>query len=395
MKCKGVLLLCGLVLLCCLGIYAQEKEERLLVGAERMELYLPKLEGKKVGIVANQTSVVRNSEGGLVHLLDTLLSLGVDVSSVFSPEHGFRGNAEAGAMVESGVDKKTGVRVVSLYGKNKKPTKAQIEQCDVLLFDLQDVGCRFYTYISTLHYVMEACAEAQRPLLVLDRPNPNDYVDGPVLEKEFQSFVGMHPVPVVYGLTIGEYSLMINSQGWLSGKVKCEVEVVPLKGWWHDMETAYELPVAPSPNLPNAASIALYPSLCWFEGTVVSVGRGTASPFEIIGYPNYCDTTFSFTPRAIKGVSKNPPYKDKLCHGLKLSPKPQKRIELGYIINMYGCYGQKDKFFNSFFYKLSGNRTLRQQIETSVSEEQIRLSWSEDLEKYKKIRKQYLLYERK
>ncbi len=387
--------MCVLIMFCVTSLCAQQEAEKLLVGAERMDLYLPKIKGKKVGIVANQTSVVWDSEGKTVHLLDTLLSLGIDVVSVFSPEHGFRGNVEAGASVASGVDTKTGVSVISLYGKNKKPSKAQIEACEVLLFDLQDVGCRFYTYISTLHYVMEACAEAQRPLWVLDRPNPNDYVDGPVLEKKFTSFVGMHPVPVVYGLTIGEYSLMINSEGWLSGGVKCEVGVVPLKGWWHDMQTSYELPIAPSPNLPNAASIALYPSLCWFEGTVVSVGRGTSAPFEVIGYPTYCNKEFSFTPRTIKGVSENPPYKDRLCYGRKLTPNGEKRLDLSYIMDMYGCWKQKEGFFTAFFDKLSGNERLKEQIKAGVSEAQIRDSWSEDLEKFKKIRERYMLYERK
>lgn len=369
--------------------------QELRLGAECFEDYLPRLKGKKVGMVANQTSVVRNEKGELVHLLDTLLSLGVDVSCVFSPEHGFRGNFEAGATVKNSKDSKTGVTVISLYGKNKKPTKEQLRSCDILVFDLQDVGCRFYTYISTLHYVMEACMESAIPLIVLDRPNPNDYVDGPVLKDKYKSFVGMHNVPIVYGLTIGEYAGMINGEGWLSGKGKCNLTIVQLKNWFHDMAKAYVLPVAPSPNLPNAHSIELYPSLCLFEGTPVSVGRGTESPFQIIGYPEYCHKDFSFVPRPIKGVSENPPHKGKTCYGMNNLTPAKKRLDLSYLLEMYSCYKNKDSFFTSFFDKLAGTEILKKQIASGMSEEQIRESWRNDLENYNKIRNKYTIYRRK
>ena len=386
-----ILLIASLCVLISANLYSQQ----LRVGAECMEQYLDKLSGKKVGLVANQTSVVRNENGKLVHLLDTLLSLDIDVCCVFSPEHGFRGNVEAGASVQSGRDSKTGVSIVSLYGKNKKPTKEQIQVCDILVFDLQDVGCRFYTYISTLHYVMEACAENNKPLLVLDRPNPNDYVDGPVLEDKFKSFVGMHNVPVVYGLTIGEYATMINGEGWLSGNEKCDLKIVALENWFHGMDSAYELPIAPSPNLPNSHSIELYPSLCLFEGTPVSVGRGTDKPFQIIGYPTYCNKNFSFVPIPIKGVSENPPYKNQKCYGLTDLKPVKNQLNLSYIMEMYSCYKDKQSFFTSFFNKLVGTEKLKQQIVSGMSEEKIRDSWQKDLENYNKIKDKYTIYERK
>ncbi len=386
-----ILLIASLCVLISANLYSQQ----LRVGAECMEQYLDKLSGKKVGLVANQTSVVRNENGKLVHLLDTLLSLDIDVCCVFSPEHGFRGNVEAGASVQSGRDSKTGVSIVSLYGKNKKPTKEQIQVCDILVFDLQDVGCRFYTYISTLHYVMEACAENNKPLLVLDRPNPNDYVDGPVLEDKFKSFVGMHNVPVVYGLTIGEYATMINGEGWLSGNEKCDLKIVALENWFHGMDSAYELPIAPSPNLPNSHSIELYPSLCLFEGTPVSVGRGTDKPFQIIGYPTYCNKNFSFVPIPIKGVSENPPYKNQKCYGLTDLKPVKNQLNLSYIMEMYSCYKDKQSFFTSFFNKLVGTEKLKQQIVSGMSEEEIRDSWQKDLENYNKIKDKYTIYERK
>ncbi len=395
MKNHGKNLLILLIVSFCVLISGNLYSQQLRVGAECMDQYLDKLSGKKVGLVANQTSVVRNENGELVHLLDTLLSLNIDVCCVFSPEHGFRGNVEAGASVQSGRDSKTGVPIVSLYGKNKKPTATQIQLCEIVVFDLQDVGCRFYTYISTLHYVMEACTENKKPLIVLDRPNPNDYVDGPVLEDRFKSFVGMHNVPVVYGLTIGEYATMINGEGWLSGDVRCDLSIVALENWFHGMEKAYELPVAPSPNLPNAHSIELYPSLCLFEGTPVSVGRGTDKPFQIIGYPTYCSKEFSFVPVPIKGVSENPPYKNQKCYGLKDLKPVKKQLNLSYIMEMYFCYKDKQSFFTSFFNKLAGTEKLKQQIVSGMSEEQIRDSWQKDLEKYNKIKDKYMIYERK
>ena len=373
-----------------LGLYSQNK---VIVGAERFEEYLSLVKNKKVGILANQTSVVRNENGDLIHLLDTLLSLDVDVIKIFSPEHGFRGNVEAGGYVNNSVDSKTNLPIISLYGKNKKPTKEQIKDCEVILFDLQDVGCRFYTYISTLHYVMEACAENNCRLIVLDRPNPNDYIDGPVLEAKFQSFVGMHRVPVLHAMTIGEYAKMINGEGWLKNSIQCDLQVIEIFGWEHDMKEVYQLFVAPSPNLQTPKAIELYPSLCFFEGTKVSVGRGTDTPFEIIGYPDYYDKTFSFTPRAIKGVSDNPMYKDKKCYGMKDLKVQKKELDLSFLIKMYKTANKKEDFFNSFFDKLAGTDQLRKQIEKGLSQEEIKLSWQKDIEKFKKIRQKYLLYQ--
>lgn len=373
----------------------QSCDNQIVFGAERMTEYLPEIKGKKVGIVANQTSVVFDNKGKKVHLVDTLLASGIKIECIFSPEHGFRGNAEAGAMISSGKDPETGIDVVSLYGKNKKPTPEQTKRCDVILFDLQDVGCRFYTYISTLTYVMQACSEANIPLIVLDRPNPNDYIDGPVMEDKYKSFVGLHNIPVVYGLTIGEYALMVNNEGWLEGGMKCDLRIIGLQNWFHDMPSAYSLPVAPSPNLPTDKAIALYPSLCLLEGTTVSVGRGTDTPFEIIGSPDCQGKDFTFVPRPIKGVSENPPHKGKVCYGENNLEIPQKQLSLRYIIEMYKCSENKEGFFNPFFDKLAGTNRLRQQIEEGWSEDKIRSSWSEDLEKYKKIREKYLIYQRK
>lgn len=373
-----------------LGLYSQNK---VIVGAERFEEYLSFVKNKKVGLLTNQTSVVRNENGDLIHLLDTLLLLDVDVIKIFSPEHGFRGNVEAGGFVNNSVDSKTNLPIISLYGKNKKPTKEQIKDCEVILFDLQDVGCRFYTYISTLHYVMEACAESNCRVIVLDRPNPNDYIDGPVLDSKFKSFVGMHTVPVLHAMTIGEYAKMINGEGWLKDSIQCDLQVIKMLGWKHNLEEAYQLPIAPSPNLQTPKAIELYPSLCFFEGTKVSVGRGTDTPFEIIGYPDYYDKTFSFTPRAIKGVSDNPMYKDKKCYGMKDLKVQKKKLDLSFLINMYKTANKKEDFFNSFFDKLAGTDQLRKQIEKGIEEEEIYLSWKKDIEKFKKIRKKYLLYQ--
>ena len=373
-----------------LGLYPQNK---VIVGAERFEEYLSFVKNKKVGLLTNQTSVVRNENGDLIHLLDTLLLLDVDVIKIFSPEHGFRGNVEAGEFVNNSVDSKTNLPIISLYGKNKKPTKEQIKDCEVILFDLQDVGCRFYTYISTLHYVMEACAENNCRVIVLDRPNPNDYIDGPVLDSKFKSFVGMHTVPVLHAMTIGEYAKMINGEGWLKDSIQCDLQVIKMLGWKHNLEEAYQLPIAPSPNLQTLKAIELYPSLCFFEGTKVSVGRGTDTPFEIIGYPDYYDKTFSFTPRAIKGVSDNPMYKDKKCYGKKDLKAKKKKLDLSFLINMYKTANKKEDFFNSFFDKLAGTDQLRKQIEKGIEEEEIYLSWKKDIEKFKKIREKYLLYQ--
>ncbi len=371
---------------------AMYSQNEVITGAERMEEYLEELKNKKVALLTNQTGVVRNSEGKLVHLLDTLLSHKIDIVKVFSPEHGFRGNVEAGGVVKNSIDSKTGLPIISLYGKNKKPTKEQMQDFQILLFDLQDVGCRFYTYISTLHYVMEACAENNCRLILLDRPNPNDYIDGPVLEPKFKSFVGMHTVPVLHAMTIGEYAQMINGEGWLKDSIKCDLQVIKLLNWHHNMEKAYQLLVSPSPNLQTPKAIALYPSLCFFEGTKISVGRGTQSPFEIIGSPEYPDTTFSFTPIAIKGVSDNPPYKNTKCYGMKDLQEKNKELDLFFLKKMYKSIEKKENFFTLFFDKLAGTDKLRKQIENGMSEEEIKKTWQKDIEKFKKIRLKYLLY---
>ena len=352
------------------------------------------MEGKRVAVCGNQTSMV-----GGVHLVDTLLRRNVNVVKIFCPEHGFRGNAEAGAHIASGNDPKTGLPIISLYGKNKKPLPEQLKDVDVIVFDLQDVGCRFYTYISTLHYVMEAVAETNIPLLVLDRPNPNGYfVDGPVLDPKFKSFVGMHPVPIVYGMTIGEYAQMINGEGWLAGGVKCNLAVVKLQHYTHN--TRYVLPVPPSPNLPNAESIYLYPSLCLFEGTNISVGRGTTLPFQIFGAPMMKGGDYTFTPAPIRGVSENPPHNGKACHGYYLKEYATTHLDsansfnLQYLLTAYRQYSDKEHFFinANFFDKLAGSDQLRKQLVAGMSEEEIRMSWQEDLENFKSIRKKYLLY---
>jgi uncharacterized protein YbbC (DUF1343 family) len=358
----------------------------LQTGAEQLELYLPQLKGKRVGLIVNQTSIV-----GQTHLVDTLLSRGVKVATIFAPEHGFRGEADAGAHVKDAKDIRTGLPIISLYGKNKKPSAEQVKDLDVLLFDIQDVGTRFYTYISTMHYVMEAAAENNKPVLVLDRPNPNGhYVDGPVLEMEQQSFVGMHPIPIVHGLTVGELAEMINGEKWLKGKQEADLTVVPVANYTHN--TAYILPVKPSPNLPNQQAIILYPSLCLFEGTNVSVGRGTPTPFQVIGSPYYIYKDFSFTPTSTAGAT-DPLHKGQTCYGMDLTdPSKAQPFTLTYLLEMYQNSTQKDKFFNNFFPKLAGNTTLREQIIAGKTEAEIRASWEPALSDYRNLRKQYLLY---
>lgn len=369
----------------------------LRTGAECMERYLPFLEGKRVAVCGNQTSVV-----GKTHLVDTLLSRNVNIVKLFCPEHGFRGQAEAGATIASGKDPLTGLPVVSLYGKNKKPTAEQLQNVDIVLFDLQDVGCRFYTYISTLHYVMEAAAENGVNVIVLDRPNPNGfYVDGPVLDPQYKSFVGMHPVPVVYGMTIGEYARMINGEKWLSNGVQCDLTVILLEGYTH--ETRYVLPVAPSPNLQTVEAVYLYPSLCFFEGTNVSVGRGTDHPFEMYGAPGMRAGDYRFTPHAIPGVSENPPFKDVECAGFLLSEIASYEfyklvpgeLDLSYLMTAYQNCPDKASFFlkNNFFDKLAGTAQLRKQIVEGATDEEIRASWQPGLDAFKAVRAKYLLYE--
>ena len=364
----------------------------IIVGANQTDQYLKLLKGKRVGVVGNQSSVIFK-DGAYTHLVDSLIGLKVDVKKVFSPEHGFRGTADAGEKIKDGIDTKTGVPIISLYGDNKKPKPEQLKGLDILVFDIQDVGVRFYTYISTLHYVMEACAEANIPLLILDRPNPNGhYVDGPILEKAYTSFVGMHPIPIAHGMTIGEYAQMINGEKWLKNSVECQLAVISMKNYNHQM--TYSLPIKPSPNLPNDQSIALYPSLCFFEGTNVSVGRGTNKQFQVFGSPdldkNYFK--FSFTPQPNEGA-KTPPQEGKLCYGRDLSQLDVKPgLNLEYLIEAYSNTANKSKFFNSFFVKLAGTAKLQEQIEKGLSEKDIKATWSKGLEDFKQVRTKYILY---
>lgn len=364
--------------------------EDAIVGASRMELYLPSLKGKNVAVVANQTSTFNNT-----HLVDTLLSKNIHLKKIFTPEHGFRGTADEGAHINNSIDEKTQLPIISLYGKNKKPTAEQLNDIDIIIFDLQDVGTRFYTYISTMTYVMEAAAENNIPIIVLDRPNPNGfYIDGPVLEKENASFVGLHQVPVVYGLTIGEYAKMVNGEYWLNDSLQCNLTVIPLGNY--DRNNIYELPVKPSPNLPNWESVYLYPSLCFFEGTIVSVGRGTEMPFQVYGHPQI-ESEYSFTPKQADGRNK-PLYCDTECYGKLLRQyataykKNKNELNLAWIIEAYNQLKDKGNFFNNFFVKLSGTKELQRQIENGCSEEEIRNSWKEGIDKYKETRAKYLLY---
>ncbi|MFY0604816.1 MAG: DUF1343 domain-containing protein [Flavobacteriaceae bacterium] len=370
---------------------AQEAKKNTAIetGADRTELYLSKLKGKRVAIVANQTSVIKKSNG-YTHLVDSLLSLGVHIKKVFAPEHGFRGKADAGEIVKDGVDTKTGLSIISLYGKNKKPSQEQLKGIDIVVFDIQDVGARFYTYISSLHYVMEACAEASMKVIVLDRPNPNGhYIDGPLLETAHKSFVGMHPVPVVYGMTIGEYGKMINGEKWLANKIKSKLTVIPLKNYTHQSE--YSLPIKPSPNLPNDKAINLYPSLCFFEGTNVNAGRGTDKQFQIYGSPFLQQKGFTFTPKANEG-SKYPKHQHMICYGEDLSAhKKLASLDLSWLIKAYRQNKTKH-YFNAFFTKLAGTKKLQEQIEKGISEDEIKASWKEGLDRFKKVRDKYLMY---
>lgn len=384
------------VLFLCFFSFAVQSTDfatHIKTGAERTDQYLSLLKGKRVAIVANQTSMIGN-----MHLVDTLLALKINITKIFSPEHGFRGKGEAGEHMKSYKDLKTGLEVVSLYGDSKKPKKEVLSNVDIIIFDIQDVGVRFYTYTSTMHYVMETCAENNILFLVFDRPNPNGfYVDGPVLDLKYTSFIGMHPVPLVHGMTIGEYAKMINEEGWLKNDIKCKLTVVTCENYSH--KSFYKLPVKPSPNLPNMTSIYLYPILGLFEGTIISIGRGTLFPFQVIGHPNLIKTDFSFIPQSIAGASKNPPYKGKKCYGYDLQKNggdyftENKKLNIQLILDTYKNLKDRSKFFIGFFTKLAGNPLLRKQIEAGVIETDIRKSWEPDLIKFKKIRAKYLLYE--
>lgn len=363
------------------------------IGAERTELYFPELKGKTIAVVANQTSIIGKS-----HLVDSLLSAGIYIKKIFCPEHGFRGNADAGASVANYIDEKTKIPVISLYGDKKKPSAEDLAGIDIIVFDIQDVGVRFYTYISTLHYVMESCAENKIPLMILDRPNPNGfYVDGPVLDIKHQSFVGMHPVALVHGMTIAEFAQMINNEGWLANGLKCELKYILCEGYTH--KSLYNLPVKPSPNLSTMNSVFLYPSLGLFEGTVMSVGRGTDFPFQVVGHPTLKVEKFSFTPVAKKGASMNPPFKGQICYGFDLRNLGEdymflrKQIDLQLLIISYKEFTDKKKYFNNFFTNLAGTTELKIQIINGLTEDEIRKSWEPKLSTFKELRKKYLLYE--
>lgn len=364
-------------------------------GADRLEELFPLLENKRISLVVNQTSLVQN-----VHLLDTLYNKGMHITQVFAPEHGFRGDADAGEFIKNGKDYRTQVPIISLYGKNKKPQPSQLQQTDIMIFDIQDVGARFYTYISTMFYVMQACAENNKELIILDRPNPCDYVDGPVLDMKYKSFVGILPIPILHGCTIGELAQMINGEGWLGNNLQCPLKVITIEDWKHGQP--YSLPVKPSPNLPNDQAIALYPSLCPFEGTSVSVGRGTDFPFQIIGSPTTKNLKFRFMPHSMKGSDKHPLHQDTYCYGLNLSSEKNipKGFSLQYVIQFYNYFQNLTKHAEKEFFTrphwfdlLMGTNQVRLDILKNKTEEQIRSAWQKKLNQYKEIRKKYLLYE--
>ena len=365
--------------------------ERILVGAEQTELYFKDIKNKRIAVVANQTSRIR-SRKKYVHLIDTLISMNINVKKVFAPEHGFRGIADAGEKVSDGFDIKTGLPIVTLYGENRKPSSKHLENIDVVIFDIQDVGARFYTYISTMHMVMESVAENNKKIYVLDRPNPNGhYVDGPILDMKFKSFVGMHPVPIVHGMTVGEFAMMINEEGWLKKGIKSDLKVIPLKNY--DRKIIYDLPIKPSPNLPNKQSINLYPSLCFFEQTDISIGRGTNMQFQIFGNPYWDNKLFSFTPKSMSGA-KFPKHQNTKCYGFDLSNQSiLSRINLEWLIFAYNNSKDKLSFFKKGFVRLAGNNILQKQIENGKTAKQIRDGWKKGIKKFKNLRKNYLLYD--
>jgi uncharacterized protein YbbC (DUF1343 family) len=403
------------------AVLTGKPSKEIIVAANRTEEYLPLLKGKRVAIVANQTSVIftgRKSEvesqkskvksrkskvgsqklesktsgnNSYVHLVDSLISLNINIVKVFAPEHGFRGKADAGEHVKDDIDTKTGLSIVSLFGKNRKPSPELLEDVDVVLFDIQDVGVRFYTYISTMSNVMETCAEKNVPMIVLDRPNPNGhYIDGPTLEPEHSSFVGMHPIPLVYGMTIGEYAQMVNGEKWLKDGIQCNITVIPLLNYDHRSE--YSLPVRPSPNLPNDKSINLYPSLGFFEGTIINAGRGTEFQFQRYGAPFFPKTDFSYTPKPNFG-SKHPKFEGKLCYGVDLSQHPKmNKVDISFVVDAYNKTPKDKEFFGKTFTIHAGTLKLREQIEAGMSPENIHKGWQKDIEKFKKVRAKYLIY---
>ncbi len=374
-------------------------KEPILPGAHQVEKYLPYLKGKKVGMLVNQTSIIGNKS-----IVDSLRSLGVDIKIIFGPEHGFRANASNGAVVADEIDSKTGIPIISLYGKKRKPSKKDMDAIDIMVFDIQDVGCRFFTNINTLYDVMEACAEFGKELIILDRPNPNGYVDGPVLDMKLTSGIGKFPIPITHGMTIGEFAQMINGEGWLPGKMQCRIKIIPVKNYSHDLY--YTLPVGPSPNLNTQQSVLLYPSLCLFEGTIVSQGRGTYMPFTVLGSPDLKGIyQFSFTPVSIPGKSETPLHQDQVCYGLDLRNyntadlRKTGKINIKWLMDMYKIYPFKEKFFDMTqskqmgnIDKLAGTTLFKEQIIAGKSEEEIRKSWEPQLSDYKAMRKKYVLY---
>jgi len=381
----------------CTSFTQNDGSEKIITASEQTEKYIPMLKGKKVAIIANQTTVIERKKGGeFVHLVDSLLALDINIIKVFAPEHGFRGKADAGEHVSNHKDIKTGLPIISLYGKNKKPSQEQLSNIDIVVFDIQDVGVRFYTYISTMTYVMETCAELDIPVILLDRPNPNGhYVDGPTLEIEHKSFVGMHPIPLVYGMTMGEYAQMVNGEKWMEGNVKCDLTIIRLKNYTHNSE--YNLPIRPSPNLPNDQSINLYPSLGFFEGTIINAGRGTEFQFQRYGAPFFhADSSIedlTYTPQPNFG-SKDPKFKGELCHGVDLS-KVEKlsMVNLKWLVDAYHKTPKDKEFFGNSFTIHAGNIELQKQIESGKTAKEIRASWQKDVEKFKKVRIKYLIYD--
>lgn len=386
-----IILFCLFVATHSIQVHANELPP--IPGSWQTGQYFHLLENKRVAVAGNHTSMIKYT-----HLVDSLLSADIQVVKVFSPEHGFRGEAAAGELVDSSIDDQTGLPIISLYGTNRRPTAQHLEDLDIILFDIQDVGTRFYTYISTMTYIMEEAARQDIPMIILDRPNPNGhYVDGPVLKPEHSSFVGLHPIPVVHGMTVGEYALMVNGEGWLPNDLQCELHIVSVKNYTH--QTSYDVPLAPSPNLPNMHAIYLYPSLCLFEGTVISLGRGTNKPFQIYGHPDLPQQQFSyrFIPQSVS-AAPNPPQLGKKCNGVDLTAIPleelrtKNRINLDYILHAYHHFPEKAHFFNNFFELLAGTSELRRQITSGYSADEIRASWQKDLDAFRIIRSKYLLY---
>jgi uncharacterized protein YbbC (DUF1343 family) len=401
----------GFVLISCLvlnGVFAQKsshklpddnrtkRNEKIITGADQTKLYIDYLKGKNIGMVINQTSVMGKS---LTLSLDSLLKLGITVKKIYGPEHGFRGNASNGANVNNSVDAKSGLPVISIYGnKHFKPTPEDLRGIDLMIYDIQDVGARFYTYLSTLQYVMEACAENNIELMIFDRPNPNGfYVDGPVMDTAYKSFVGLNAIPIVHGLTTAEYARMLNGEGWLKNHVQCKLRIIKVANYTH--KSSYQLPVNPSPNLNTAQSILLYPPVCLFEGTALSLGRGTMYPFLQVGAPALKGAyTYTFKPVSIAGMSEDPPQKDKVCYGIDLKNydtnkiHESRKLNLGWLIEFYKAYPDKEHFFNAYFTTLAGTKELRKQIEAGKSENEIRASWEPALSRYKAMRKKYLIY---